>query len=62
MEGAAGRQLTARWLLDSDGRCGGSSTAIDRVRDSAIATAMVMDCDHNGDGQQWTAMDGVMTT
>ena len=29
MDGAAGRQWTARWLLDSDGWCGGSSTAIE---------------------------------
>jgi hypothetical protein len=34
----------------------------DRERDSVIVTAMVMDCDHNGDGQQWTAMDSAMTT
>jgi len=34
----------------------------DRARDSAIATAMVMDCDHNGDGQRRTAMDGAMAT
>jgi len=25
-------------------------------------TVMVMDCNQNGDGQQWTAMDGAMTT
>ena len=47
MDGVAGRQWTARWLLDGN-----------RARDSMIAMAMVMDCDHNGDGQQWTAMDG----
>jgi len=34
----------------------------DRARDSAIMTVMVMDCNQNGDGQQWTAMDGAMTT
>ena len=30
LDGTAGRQWTARWLLDGDGRCGGSSTAIER--------------------------------
>ena len=30
MDGAAGCQLTAHWLLDGDGRCGGSLTAIER--------------------------------
>ena len=30
MNGAAGRQRMARWLLDGDGWCGGSSTAIER--------------------------------
>ena len=30
MDGVAGRQWTARWLLDGDGRCSGSSTAIER--------------------------------
>jgi len=27
-----------------------------------IAMVMMMDCDHNGDGQQWMAMDGAMVT
>ena len=43
--------VMARRLLDGD-----------RARDSAITTVMVMDCDHNGDGQRWTAMDGAMAT
>jgi len=30
MDGAAGSQWTARWLLDGDGRCGSSLTAIER--------------------------------
>jgi hypothetical protein len=53
MDGAMAprRRWTVRQLLDGD-----------RARDSAIATAMVMDCDHNGDGQRWTAMDGAMAT
>ena len=29
MDGAAGRQLMARWLLDGDSWCGGSSMAIE---------------------------------
>jgi hypothetical protein len=43
MDGAmAPRWLWTVWrLLDGD-----------RARDNVIATAMVMDCDHNGDGQQ----------
>jgi len=46
------RRWTARRLLDGD-----------RARDSVIATVMVMDCDHNGDGQQWTAtIKGTMAT
>ena len=53
MDGAMAprRRLSVRWLLDGD-----------RARDNAIATAMVMDCDHNGDGQQWTAMYCAMAT
>ena len=53
MDGAMAPQQRwmVRWLLDGD-----------RVRDSVIATVMVMDCDHNGDGQRWTVMDGTMAT
>ena len=66
MDGVAGRQWTVR--RDVNGRCNGSFWQWtvrrlldgDRARDSVIATAMVMDCDHNGDGQRWTEMDGVI--
>ena len=63
-----GRIDSNRHRLDGDGRRGGTSMDGvmaprrrwtvprlldgDRARDSAIATAMVMDCDHNGDEQQ----------
>ena len=68
MDGVAGRQWTVR--RDVNGRCNGSFWQWtvrrlldgDRARDSAIAMAMVMDCDHNGDGQQWTVMNGMMAT
>ena len=30
MDGAEGHQLTVHWLLDGDGWCGGSSTAIEQ--------------------------------
>ena len=42
--------MTAQWLLDGDGRVRRLLDG-DRMRDSAIATAMVMDCDDSGDGQ-----------
>ena len=54
MDGAVAprRRWTARGLLDGD-----------RARDSMIAMAMVMDCDHNGDGQRRTAtMKGMTVT
>jgi len=31
LDGAAGHQWTVRWLLDGDGQCGGSSTAIEQA-------------------------------
>ena len=42
-------QWTAQLLLDGKIRCDGSSTARDG------ASAVVMDREHNGDGQRWTA-------
>jgi len=57
MDGTAGRQLTAQWLLDGDGRCGGSSMAIERETAQSqrqwrwTAMTAVMD----NDGRQWTA-------